>query len=198
MKRSSGSVFLGGEAALLEIEQKYRVEDASRLVRQLERINASERDEEFHVDTYYAHPCRDFRESGEALRIRRVNNAPMVTYKGPKLPGDVKARQELEWRLDPGDRDGSHMMELLNLLGFEEVATVRKTRRVFFLSDAEITLVIDQVDLLGCFAEIERVIADVSLVETAREMIKSQGIRLGLEKKENRSYLGMLLELPNR
>jgi predicted adenylyl cyclase CyaB len=90
------------------------------------------------------------------------------------------------------------MMELLNLLGFEEVATVRKTRRVFFLSDAEITLVIDQVDLLGCFAEIERVIADVSLVETAREMIKSQGIRLGLEKKENRSYLGMLLELPNR
>lgn len=198
MKRSSGSVFLGGEAALLEIEQKYRVEDASRLLRQLERINASERDEEFHVDTYYAHPCRDFRESGEALRIRRVNNAPMVTYKGPKLPGDVKARQELEWRLDPGDRDGSHMMELLNLLGFEEVATVRKTRRVFFLSDAEITLVIDQVDLLGCFAEIERVIADVSLVETAREMIKSQGIRLGLEKKENRSYLGMLLELPNR
>lgn len=198
MKRSSGSVFLEGEAALLEIEQKYRVEDASRLVRQLERINASERDEEFHVDTYYAHPCRDFRESGEALRIRRVNNAPMVTYKGPKLPGDVKARQELEWRLDPGDRDGSHMMELLNLLGFEEVATVRKTRRVFFLSDAEITLVIDQVDLLGCFAEIERVIADVSLVETAREMIKSQGIRLGLEKKENRSYLGMLLELPNR
>lgn len=198
MKRSSGSVFLGGEAALLEIEQKYRVEDASRLVRQLERINASERDEEFHVDTYYAHPCRDFRESGEALRIRRVNNAPMVTYKGPKLPGDVKARQELEWRLDPGDRDGSHMMELLNLLGFEEVATVRKTRRVFFLSDAGITLVIDQVDLLGCFAEIERVIADVSLVETAREMIKSQGIRLGLEKKENRSYLGMLLELPNR
>lgn len=198
MKRSSGSVFLGGEAALLEIEQKYRVEDASRLVRQLERINASERDEEFHVDTYYAHPCRDFRESGEALRIRRVNNSPMVTYKGPKLSGDVKARQELEWRLDPGDRDGSHMMELLNLLGFEEVATVRKTRRVFFLSDAEITLVIDQVDLLGCFAEIERVIADVSLVETAREMIKSQGIRLGLEKKENRSYLGMLLELPNR
>ena len=198
MKRSSGSVFLEGEAALLEIEQKYRVEDASRLVRQLERINASERDEEFHVDTYYAHPCRDFRESGEALRIRRVNNAPMVTYKGPKLPGDVKARQELEWRLDPGDSDGSHMMELLNLLGFEEVATVRKTRRVFFLSDAEITLVIDQVDLLGCFAEIERVIADVSLVETAREMIKSQGIRLGLEKKENRSYLGMLLELPNR
>lgn len=183
---------------MLEIEQKYRVEDASRLLRQLERINASERDEEFHVDTYYAHPCRDFRESGEALRIRRVNNAPMVTYKGPKLPGDVKARQELEWRLDPGDRDGSHMMELLNLLGFEEVATVRKTRRVFFLSDAEITLVIDQVDLLGCFAEIERVIADVSLVETAREMIKSQGIRLGLEKKENRSYLGMLLELPNR
>ena len=183
---------------MLEIEQKYRVEDASRLVRQLERINASERDEEFHVDTYYAHPCRDFRESGEALRIRRVNNAPMVTYKGPKLPGDVKARQELEWSLDPGDRDGSHMMELLNLLGFEEVATVRKTRRVFFLSDAEITLVIDQVDLLGCFAEIERVIADVSLVETAREMIKSQGIRLGLEKKENRSYLGMLLELPNR
>ena len=183
---------------MLEIEQKYRVEDASRLVRQLERINASERDEEFHVDTYYAHPCRDFRESGEALRIRRVNNAPMVTYKGPKLPGDVKARQELEWRLDPGDSDGSHMMELLDLLGFQEVATVRKTRRVFFLPDTDTTLAVDQVESLGCFAEIEQVLVDVSLVETARATNKSQGVRLGLEKKENRSYLGMLLELPNR
>lgn len=183
---------------MLEIEQKYRVDDESRLIDQLEQIGASEQDQESHVDIYYAHPSRDFRETGEALRIRRVNDIPKVTYKGPKLPGNVKAREELEWRLDPGDSDGSQMMALLDLLGFEEVATVRKTRRVFFLGETEITLVIDQVESLGCFAEIERVIADVSLVETTREMIKSQGIRLGLEKKENRSYLGMLLELPNR
>jgi predicted adenylyl cyclase CyaB len=58
--------------------------------------------------------------------------------------------------------------------------------------------VLDQVDGLGCFAEIERIAADEAQVELAKQAIEELESRLGLEKKESRSYLGMILELPNR
>lgn len=181
-----------------EVEQKFHVDDATVLQERLAAIGAIEREEQNHVDTYFNHPSRDFAETREAFRIRRVNGVPMVTYKGKKLPGPIKARLELEWRLDPGDSDGTKMEQLLGHLSFRRVASVAKRRRCFQLAEplADMAVVIDDVDGLGCFAEIELVIEDSKNVESARVRIAELAERLLLERPEPRSYLSMSLERP--
>lgn len=185
---------------MFEVEQKYRIVEVSNVEHQLQEFGASEQPIQNHADTYYNHPCRDFAETTEAFRVRRVNGIPMVTYKGEKLPGKVKARKELEWRLDPGDGDGSKMEELLDLLSFRRVAVVEKQRRSFCFPGelADFTAVIDEVTSLGCFAEIELVVRDKSEVQGARDRIEHLASQLGLLQVEPRSYLRMILEQKSR
>ena len=180
-----------------EIEQKFHVEDVSELERRLAELGAIETGTQRHSDSYYNHPSRDFRETREALRIRRVDGVPMITYKGPKLPGAVKARLEREWRLDPGDPDGSATEELLEILGFRPVAVVEKRRRVFELPGrwADVVVVIDDVENVGLFAEVELIAPNEGGVEIARERIRELSDHLSLQRAEPRSYLSMLLEL---
>ena len=183
---------------VLEVEQKYAASEELDLTKRLLGFNAVLVGKHEHEDTYYAHPSRDFRLTGEALRVRKIDGAPLITYKGPKLSSEIKVRKELEWGLSPGDEDGSKTMEMLDLLGFRVIATVRKTRVEFRASDAETSVVIDQVDGLGCFVEIERLVSDQSELTAAKEAIEKLGIALGLKKKVNQSYLGMLLQLSAR
>ena len=99
-----------------------------------------------HVDTYYNHPSRDFAETREALRIRRVDGVPMVTYKGTKLPGEVKARREacpvvyipvgsLEWHgvQNPLGTDGlkAHAICCEAALRYGGVVLFKKLRNFF-------------------------------------------------------------------
>jgi len=181
---------------MFEVEQKFHVEDLAGLEERLRELGAAEQSSQQHVDTYYNHPSRDFAETLEALRIRRVDGVPMVTYKGTKLPGAVKARRELEWRLDPGDPEGTKMEELFQMLGFRRVATVTKRRRCYQLpaESADCGVMIDQVDSLGLFAEIELIAGESSEIEIARERIGQLAERLGLYLAEPRSYLRMILE----
>ncbi len=183
-----------------EIEQKFHVDDVGKLERRLAELGATETGTQRQSDSYYNHPSRDFRETREALRIRRVDGVPMITYKGPKLPGPVKARKECEWRLDPGDHDGSATEELLQILGFQSVAVVTKSRRCFKLPGdlGGFDVVIDEVQFLGQFAEVELVVERADQVEEARRRIAELSSHLGLRQEEPRSYLTMLLELSSR
>ena len=180
-----------------EIEQKFHVDDLALLEQRLDESGACQDRVEGHRDRYFNHPSRDFKESKEALRVRRIDGVPMITYKGPKLPGAVKARLEREWRLDPGDPDGKATEELLEILGFRPVAVVQKCRRVFELPGqwADMTVVIDDVEEVGLFAEVELIAPDEGAVEIARERIRELSDHLGLQRAEPRSYLSMLLEL---
>ncbi len=180
-----------------EIEQKFHLDDLESLERRLAELGAVEQRTQQHSDSYYNHPSRDFAETREALRVRRVDGVPMITYKGPKLPGLVKARLEREWRLDPGDPDGSSTEELLQILGFRPVGLVRKCRRCFRLPEnrSDFSVVIDDVESLGLFAEVELVVAQSSEIEGARARIEGLSEHLGLQRSEPRSYLLMSLEL---
>ena len=182
---------------MFEVEQKFHVENVERLKVNLERIQATpEGARETHSDTYFNHPSRDFGETREALRIRRVNGVPMITYKGSLLPGSIKARRELEWRLDPGDASGTKFEELLELLGFRRVATVEKLRQPYSLPEGGqgLGVVIDEVTDLGIFAEIELIVENTDQIEAARAQIASVATDLGLRRGEPRSYLTMFLE----
>lgn len=187
---------------MIEIEMKYSVDDLKSLRLKLVGLQAVAEPIEQHVDTYYRHPCRDFASSGEALRIRRVNGRPSVTYKGPKeQPADgespaVKIRHELEWQLAPGDRDGSKMAALLDRLGFTSVAEVPKRREPFEVlhGGRRVTVTIDTVEGLGVFAEVECLAESPPDREVAVRIVSEIAERLALRKTEPRSYLRMKLE----
>jgi adenylate cyclase, class 2 len=196
------------QSASIEVELKFRVHDPKSLHTKLDSLSPSTASIEAHCDTYFRHPCRDFAATREALRIRRVTTRSVnhegltrestearVTYKGPHLPGLVKARRELEWSLEPSDAGGNNLEALLVHLGFEPVASVKKQRSSSQLMRAgrEVTIALDEVESVGSFVEVEVLAVGEDDVAAAREIVAGVASELGLQSPEIRSYLSLLL-----
>jgi adenylate cyclase class 2 len=178
-----------------EVEQKHRVADVAALIASLAERGAQPGEPIEQSDQYFAHPCRDFAETDEALRIRTVGGKSFVTYKGPKLDTATKTRREIELPLDPEDGGGAKFHEFLAALGFMPVAAIRKQRRTFHIRSAghQVEGALDDVDGLGSFIELE-LQADDSSLEAAKQIISKLAAELNLGPSERRSYLEMLLE----
>jgi adenylate cyclase class 2 len=179
----------------VEIEGKYRVDQVDMFLDRLQQLSPIEKTMEEHEDHYLRHPCRDFRITDEALRMRCVNQRWHVTYKGPRSEGALKIRPEIEFPLAEGTQED--LQRVWQALGFEPVAVVRKTRRVFSLEGFHqgMHVTVDQVESLGSFAELECVVHDETALREAERAIESLAIALQLGFVEKRSYLSMLLEL---
>jgi adenylate cyclase class 2 len=179
----------------LEIEQKFRVATHVLLRSKLPSIGAVELPEEQHCDTYLQHPCRDFGQSGEALRLREINPRAVVTYKGARQPGVVKIRPEIEIPLVNGTQ--GDWLDIWLALGFKVVAQVRKVRRPFAINvdSRNLHVTLDDVERLGKFVEIEGLVGEQVEVEPVQQAILKLAQDLGLEEAEPRSYLRQILEL---
>lgn len=177
-----------------EIENKFRVEDPMQLRRQVEALGAKYCGRENQSDSYFNHPARDFRQTDEALRVRTTNESVCVTFKGPRLDSGVKMREELELPLADDPEAEKTALAILDRLGFQLVACVKKQRDVFrLLQDPWIVEIsLDDVDRLGSFAEIELVAEDFQLQQAKQVVLQIQN-RLGLKEPVASSYLKMLL-----
>ena len=178
-----------------EIEQKFANADFAALEQRLRRKGARPGVEQEEADHYFNAPDRDFARTDEAFRLRRVGPANFLTYKGPKRPGPVKTRTELEVPLRDGPEAAEQITRLLIHLGYRPVALVRKRRRYFHLKRGgfDLTVCLDEVDDLGRFAEVE-VLAPEEQETPARAVLQETTKALGLTALERRSYLAMLLE----
>ncbi len=179
----------------MEAECKYRVTDVERARTRLKEIGAVFLRLETHRDTYLRHPSRDFRSTDEALRIREVNGEPFITYKGPRLAGPIKIRPEIELPMVAGTVE--EWLGIWGHLGFVVALTVPKSREVYELEHVGrlLTITLDQVESLGAFTEIERIVNSPSEIEQAQADIQEVGRMLQLTEVEPRSYLGLLLQL---
>src|SRR4029079_17138635 len=92
--------FLWALNVQFEVEQKHRVDDTGALTDRLAALGVAIGPPAVQVDQYFAHPCRDFASTDEALRIRTTGGASFVTYKGPKVDKTTKTRREIELPLD--------------------------------------------------------------------------------------------------
>jgi adenylate cyclase class 2 len=148
---------------------------------------------EQHVDTYLRHPCRDFRATDEALRIRQINDEAYITYKGKRREGPIKIRPETELPLAANTVAG--WFQIWESLGFEKVQQVKKTRHLFQLDrpDGPITVTLDHIAGLGDFVEIERVLTNENQIDAAQNEILRLADELQLGAIEKRSYLSMIL-----
>src|SRR4051794_20984683 len=103
----------------LEVELKFRTEGrgADDLIRRLESMGAEAAQLIEQEDVYYSHPARDFASSGEALRLRREGQSNWLTYKGPRLEGPTKSREEIEIGFTDGIETQDQMRRLWERLG---------------------------------------------------------------------------------
>ncbi|MFH0862630.1 MAG: class IV adenylate cyclase [Candidatus Altiarchaeota archaeon] len=146
----------------LEVEIKAPCPGAKAKV---ESIGATFVKSETQEDTYFKHPCRDFKKTDEALRLRNTGDL-RITYKGPKQKSDLKARREIEFDVP----EEAH--ELLSFLGFEKAFTIRKNRSTYRLGS--LTVSCDMVEGLGEYVEVE------SASEQDNEKIMAVLQRLGV------------------
>ena len=70
--------------------------------RQLAAWGAVARPAREDTDHYFNAPDRDFAQTDEAFRLRRIGTGELLTYKGPKRDADTKTRTEVELRLADG------------------------------------------------------------------------------------------------
>jgi adenylate cyclase class 2 len=179
---------------LLEVEQKFPLGDLAAMRQSLAHLGASFEPAIEQADVYFAHPCRDFKETDEALRIRRVGEDNFVTYKGPKLDAITKTRREIEFPLAAGDAGFRSFAELLEVLGFLRVFEVRKERVPGTLTweGTEVHVSLDTVVGLGTYLELE-VVTDDAEAEAAKVCLASLANRLQLSQSERRGYLDLLI-----
>ncbi len=140
--------------------------------------------EKVEVDLYFNHPCRDFRMTDEAFRIRKDLEGVKITYKGPRIDRETKSREELKVSVNDFDT----MVEILKRLGFREVRIIRKLRRIYRTGD--VLICVDDVEGLGKFVEIEVESKDVGVKEKLFEIAS----KLGYSREESivESYLEMI------
>ncbi len=164
---------------MLEVEIKARVENPDEIRRKILELGFKFKERIIEKDFYYNHPCRNFKETDEALRIRIKNNKYFLTYKGKKIDNISKTREELTSVVD------ENIVQILERLGFEFVAEIEKVREIYEKDYVKICL--DKVSNLGFFVEIESEKYDLEeLFKIARD--------LGLREFTRKSYLEMFLE----
>ncbi|WP_254544370.1 class IV adenylate cyclase [Halomarina pelagica] len=175
---------------MYEVEVKLPA-DHERVRRRLDELGAAHEATVEQRDTYYDAPHRSFSETDEALRIRRVRRDgetdARVTYKGPLVDDASKTREEVE----TGVEDVDAMARVLDRLGFDPVATVEKRREVYALDGY--TVVLDAVEGLGEFVEVERESAEIDAArEGAFDLCRD--LDLDPDDQIRASYLELLLE----
>lgn len=184
---------------MLEVEVKYRYAEWDALRGKLAALGAAAAETRTDVDHYFNAPDRDFARTDEALRVRRVGDANVVTYKGPKTDAATKTRTEIELPIAAGDAGADTATRLLTALGYRPVLVVTKTREVWtFARDGfAVEACLDDAGAIGRFVELE-VLAEPDRFEAAKAVVLRTAAELGLMDVERRSYLAMHLETARR
>ena len=181
-------------AMTYEVELKFPVDDLSRIEARIEQMGGIIEVPRRQIDRYYGHPARNFAETDEALRIRRVGDQNFITYKGPKVDDSTKTRREIEVSLIPGSAGATKIVSLLDSLGFAPVAEVTKDRRQSHVQfeGFDVHVAMDEVRELGTFVELEITAKEVD-IEAAKAAIAKLAEELKLSQSERRSYLELIL-----
>lgn len=170
---------------MLEREIKAKiVSEPEIIVRKLSEMDFKLSAVKRQVDIYYSHPCFNFKERDEALRLRLENGEAFLTYKGPRIKGRVKTREEIEAKIYEPDK----IQEILKRLGFKPLAKVRKERKVFASSqNKKLKVMLDYVEGLGYFLEIEA--EEERAIQAIYSKLQKCGLRI-----VHKTYLEMILE----
>lgn len=187
---------------MIEVEVKLKIDSAESIEKKLIELGFKKGQTLQEIDYYYNGVDRDFRASGEALRLRLVESLdgsavvadrpgePLIqmTYKGPKLDNVSMSRVEHQVNIDNFET----MLSILSSLGYKPVEPVIKLRRELF--SEELCACVDTVDGLGDYLELEIMADEESQRENALDKISVVLKQLGysISDTTTTSYLSML------
>ena len=133
-----------------EIEIKLRFEDPENALAALQTLGAVESTPRlFEDNTLFDRAHDPLHRARKALRLRRVGERAVVTYKGP-VEGDHRHKVRIEHETDVADGDAAE--RILRALGYEPHWRYQKYRTEFVLEGLHLCL--DETPL-GCFVELE-------------------------------------------
>ncbi|WEU40794.1 MAG: class IV adenylate cyclase [Candidatus Odinarchaeum yellowstonii] len=174
---------------MIEVEVKVKLKDLNTFKKSLLKLGAEKLKEQFEEDIYFKHPSVDFKETDEALRLRRVSGTVNLTYKGPRLTSESKTREELNVEV----YDFNTCKLLFEKLRFQVLAEIFKKREVYALGDVKVY--VDMVKGLGEFAEFEIMVEDEKRVKAAEEKVFNLVEELGFKRADSvtSSYLELIM-----
>ncbi len=194
---------------MIEVEIKVRILDPEAIRNNFRQKGGIYKLSLEHEDIYFNMPegLRDFKESDEALRLRKsiaFNESDdsigkktdfYLTYKGKKLDNSTKTREEIEIKIE----DIEKTKKLLKILGFQEILTIKKERELyeFKLKSYHIEALIDYIPTLKqYFIEVECLLEASDNYESSRDVLFEFLNLFGIKKEESirKSYLELIMD----
>lgn len=176
---------------MIEVEVKAHAPNLDEIEEKIVEIGACRVREEYQEDVYFNAPHRDFAQTDEALRIRKIKSRNSeeiyITYKGAKMDKISKTRKEIEVAVE----DPLKVADIFQNLSFRPVATVRKNRIIYTMGELIITL--DEVQGVGSFVEIEKESEEGKDTKEALDEIFATYSKIGINDGfERSSYLELM------
>lgn len=138
-----------------EIEAKMRIGDPATVAALLREAGAAPLGEVLERNEFFDTAGNDLYRAGRGLRLRTSidiaggRRRSAITHKGPRQPGELKVREEIEVGVD----DPDSARELLERLGLRRTLLFEKRRQSWRLDNCRVE--IDELPHLGFFVEIE-------------------------------------------
>lgn len=169
----------------IEIEAKLRCENPESLRRRLRELGAEYVGQVMESNIFLDTQDESLRAGDCGLRLRVNRDLAddsqriVLTYKGPRRPGVLKSREEIELRVD----DQTSAVALFERLGFVRTLTFEKRRQTWRLDGCSVEL--DELPHIGTFVEIEG---------SSEAQVLALQKRLGLADQPNidTPYVGLL------
>jgi adenylate cyclase class 2 len=139
----------------VEIEAKMSVENHIAIRAKLKECGAKRHGAFLETNTFFDTEDRSLLAADKGLRLRLNRNSEtgeedhIVTYKGPRQPGALKSREEVEL----GVEGSAEITKLFESLGFKKTISFAKRRESWLLDNCKVEL--DELPYLGTFVEIE-------------------------------------------
>jgi len=143
----------------IETEKKYRLSPKrlDEITDRLHDLKAQFRKEVFEVN--YQHRGGEMDERGATLRLRKIGDFTVLTYK-EKIKTEDGTKQRVEYETSVADVDA--MEKIIERLGYRLTAVYEKRRKYWQLGAVEVVL--DELPF-GHYMELEGTIEDIEKVE---------------------------------
>jgi predicted adenylyl cyclase CyaB len=185
---------------MYEFEVRYAVSDQSLILQSLGQIEAEFKTKLVQKDYYFTPPNVKANERGSILRIREETleggiKRVLLSYKTPNvLNKGVETREETEVEVLG---DVQTVIRLLQKLQATSLVSVTKERKEYALTyeHANFAIVLDRVETLGSFVEIELVSPDKQDVDQLIELGEKIAVKLGIDpsKKISLGYHELIM-----
>ena len=139
----------------VEIEAKMAVENLDSVRARLTELNAKRLGEYLETNIFFDQEDRSLLAADKGLRLRVKHDmdsgedSHILTFKGPRHPGPLKSREEIELMVE----GRAEAVKLLECLGYCQMLSFEKRRESFSLESCEVEL--DELPLLGTYVEVE-------------------------------------------